>query len=290
MIPTKEDFLISNQSPWKEYKTKYNLYKKAQLPWEWYEKLIDEGKRVGIDIFSSPFDVSAVDFLENLSVPAYKIASPEITDIPLIKRLGKTGKPVILSTGLAEVEDIELALETLRSQGCSEIALLKCTTAYPTPFEEINLRTIPDMAKRFGCIGGLSDHTLGIGVSVAAVAVGAKIIEKHFTLDKENDSVDSFFSLDPEEFGLMVKEIRNIEKALGKVTYALSKTAEKNVGARRSLYIAEDIKKEEALTVRNCKSVRPGYGLHPKYLDEVIGKKVNRDLQKGDRLSLDVID
>ncbi len=286
----KDDFLIPSENPWESHKTLFSLYEKAYTPWEWHEGLILEGKKLGLDVFSSPFDCSAIDFLESLDVSAYKIASPEITDIPLIQKIGATKKPVILSTGVANLEDIALAVKTLKGQGCPGIVLLKCTTAYPAPPDELNLRTIPHMAEMFDCLVGISDHTLGVGVPIAAVSLGAKMIEKHFTLARDDGSVDDFFSLIPEEFKLMVDEVRKVEKALGKVTYDPTPESQKNSWVRRSLYISKAIKKGEKLNLDNVKSVRPGFGLHPKYLDDVLGKKINRDLEKGDRLSWNVIE
>ena len=286
----KDDFLIPSENPWESHKTLFSLYEKASTPWEWHERLILEGKKLGMDVFSSPFDCSAVDFLESLNVSAYKIASPEITDIPLIKKIGETRKPVILSTGVATLEDIALAVKILQDQGCPGIVILKCTTAYPAPPEEINLRTIPHMAEMFNCLAGISDHTLGVGVPIAAVSLGAKVIEKHFTLERDESSVDDFFSLIPEEFKLMADEVRKVEKALGNVSYEPTPGAQKNMWVRRSLYISKDITKGEELNLDNIKSVRPAYGLHPKHLDSILGKKVRRDLEMGERLSWDVIE
>ena len=286
----KEDFTIPSDNPWSDHKTLYSIYEKAFTPWEWHEDLIKEGSKIGIDVFSSPFDLSAVDLLESLNVIAYKIASPEITDIQLLKKVAQTGKPVIVSTGLAELNDIELAVKTLREYGCRDVVLLKCTSSYPAPAEEMNLRTIPDMAERFDCLTGLSDHTLGIGVPIAAIPLGARLIEKHFMLNKSDNSVDGFFSLDPQGFTQMVNEIRKIEKALGKIDYSLSPGSKKSIFAKRSLYVSKDIKKGELITQENIKSVRPSYGLHPKEWDAVIGKKTTKDLEKGDRLSWKVID
>ena len=286
----KKDFLITSDNPWSVHKTFYSLYEKAFTPWEWHKDLIEEGKKIGIEVFSSPFDLSAVDFLEKLNVAAYKIASPEISDIPLIKKVGQTGKPVIISTGLADLEDIDLAVKTLRQEGCKDIIILKCTTSYPAPAKDINLRTIPDMMERFNCLVGISDHTLGIGVPVAAVTLGARVVEKHFMLNKMDHSVDGFFSLDPQEFKKMVDEIRKIEQALGKVDYSISSESKKNLFAKRSLYIVKDIKKGEVLTVENVKSIRPFFGLHPKHFETVLGKRAAHDLEKGDRLSWDVIE
>jgi pseudaminic acid synthase len=286
----KEDFLIPGDSPWKEHNTLYSLYEKASTPWEWHEALFKEAKKVGIDIFSSPFDQTAVDFLEKLDNPIYKIASPEITDIPLLKRVGKTGKPVILSTGVATLEDLVLAVNTLRQSECKDVTILKCTTAYPTPYEEVNLRTIPHLAETFDCKVGISDHTLGIGVPVAAVTLGASVIEKHFVLNKNDDSVDAFFSLDPVEFKQMVDEVRKIEKALGKVSYDLPPSAVKNLRGRRSLYASQNIKKGEIFTENNVKSVRPSFGLHPKHFEKMIGMKAVKSIGKGERLSWDLLD
>jgi len=243
-----------------------------------------------MDVFSSPFDFSAVDFLESLNVSAYKVASPEITDIPLIKKIGATQKPVIISTGVGSLEDIALAVKTLQDERCPGIVLLNCTTAYPAPPEEMNLRTIPHMSEMFNCLVGISDHTLGVGVPIAAVSLGAKMIEKHFILERDESSVDSFFSLIPEEFKLMVVEVRKVEKALGKVSYDPTPEGQKNRRVRRSLYISKSIKKGDKLNLDNIKTVRPGFGLHPKYLEAVLGKRINCDLEKGDRLSWNVIE
>ncbi|MEW6989345.1 pseudaminic acid synthase [Colwelliaceae bacterium 6441] len=284
------DFRLPSDNKWQEHQTLHALYEKAYTPWEWHDALFKEAKKIGIDIFSAPFDQSAVELLEELNCPVYKIASPEITDIPLIKCVALTGKPVILSTGLSTLEDIELAIETLENNGCFQYVFLKCTTAYPAPPEDINLKTIPDMSKRFGCLSGISDHSLSHSVPVAAVTLGAKVIEKHFTLDKTDTSVDAFFSLSPDEFSAMVNEVRLIEKALGKVSYEISPASQKNILARRSLYISADIVKGGEITVNNIQSVRPSYGLHPKYYDDVIGKKVLKSMKKGERLQLKFIE
>jgi pseudaminic acid synthase len=285
----RTDFLIPGDSPWKEHTTLYSLYEKASTPWEWHEALFQEGKKVGIDVFSSPFDLTAVDFLEELDNPIYKIASPEITDIPLLKKVGTTGKPVILSTGVATLEDLSLAVRTLRGAGCKHLTILKCTTAYPTPYDEVNLRTIPHLAETFDCYTGISDHTLGIGVPIAAVTLGAKVIEKHFVLDKNNKSVDAFFSLNPDEFKQMVGEVRKVESAIGKVTYELTAEARKSFRGRRSLYASKDIVKGEAFSEDNVKSVRPGFGLHPKHFEALDGRKATQDITKGDPLSWNLI-
>ena len=279
------DFQIPENDPWHYKGNLYALYEEAFTPWEWHEALFAEARRIGLEIFSSPFDLTAVDFLEKLDCAAYKIASPEITDIPLLKRVAQTGKPVIMSTGLAEIEDIELAIQTLKNNGCVEYCLLKCTAAYPAPPESMNLLTIPDMMTRFACLAGVSDHTLGIGVPVASVALGARIIEKHFMLPGHS-TVDSFFSLDPQAFSLMVDEVRKVEKALGSVSYNIHGGPEK-FKARRSLYVSKDIKKGDIFTHENVKSVRPSWGLHPKYFDVILGKTAKYSMAMGDRLTLE---
>lgn len=284
-----EDFKLPSDNAWEAHSTLYKLYEKAYTPWEWHQALFEEAKKIDIDIFSAPFDISAVDFLETLACPVYKIASPEITDIALIKRVAQTGKPVILSTGLAAQEDIELAITTLENNGCQQYAFLKCTTAYPAPAEDINLNTMVDMSQKYKCVVGLSDHSLGNCVPIAAVALGARIIEKHFVLDKNDPSVDAFFSLDPNEFGTMVDDIRFIEKALGKVDYSISPASKKNMLARRSLYVCQDIAEGESITLDNIQSVRPSYGLHPKNLEKVLGMTAKEPLKKGDRLKLSVL-
>jgi pseudaminic acid synthase len=286
----REDFRIPSNSPWGKYKTFYDLYKKAHTPWEWIDKLFEESRNIGLEPLSSVFDPTSVDFLEGLNCPVYKVAAPEITDIPLLKKIGQTKKPVAVSTGLATLSDIDLAVQTLRQHGSPDIVLLKCTTAYPTPFDEINLRTIPHLAETFQCLVGLSDHTLGIGVAVASICLGAKVIEKHFVLDKNEGSIDGFFSMEPDEFRQMVEEVRKVEKGIGVVNYDITPAAQKNLNGRRSLYVSADINKGEQFTMDNVRSVRPSCGLHPKHLDSILGKRANRDLIYGDRLSWDMID
>lgn len=281
----KKDFIIPSDNPWESHNTLFSLYEKAYTPWEWHEALFKEGRNLGLDVFSTPFDLTSVDFLESLDVSVYKIASPEITDIPLLQKVAGCGKPVMLSTGVATLDDIVLAVNTLRQNGCEDVVLLKCTSAYPTPPENMNLRTIPNMSETFDCIAGLSDHSLGIGIPVAAVSVGAKVIEKHLVFDKSVDSPDAFFSLDRVEFGEMVKEVRKVEKALGKVDYGTNESAKKAMWGRRSLYVAENIKKGDLLTEENIKSVRPAFGLHPKYFQKILGKRAVKDLEIGDRLT-----
>lgn len=266
----------------------FDLYAEAQTPWEWHSIIQKHANKIGLDFFSSPFDISAVEKLETLNVPAYKIASFEITDIPLIERVAKTKKPIIISTGIAEEEDIVLAVETCRKQGNNLIALLKCTSAYPAPYNEINLKAIPLLEKKFNVIAGLSDHTLGIEIPIAAVVLGAKIIEKHFILDKSIDSVDRDFSLDAHEFLQMTNAIRNVEKALGKASLKLTEKALSARGSARSLFATQDIRKGEIFTDKNIKSLRPGLGLHPKYLPEILGKTSTKDIAKGSPLEAGV--
>jgi pseudaminic acid synthase len=259
----------------------YDLYKEASLSWDWHKPLFELAKQEGLICFSSPFDTTAVDFLETLGVPAYKIASFEITDIPLIAYVASKGKPVIISTGIADVADIELALETCRKAGNQEITLLQCTSAYPAAPEDANLLTIPDIRERFGVNAGLSDHTLGIEAPVAAVALGAKVIEKHFILDKAIGGPDAHFSLDEQEFKQMVDAVRTVEKMLGKPDYSMTPKKQKSREFARSLFVAEDVKAGEPLTEKNIRSVRPNYGMHTRYLSTVLGKVAARDLEKG---------
>ncbi len=279
---TQSDSLWAGQSL-------FDLYKKAETPWSWHAKLQELAVNLGLDFFSSPFDETAVERLESLNVPAYKIASFEITDIPLIKKVAQTGKPIIISTGIALEEDIELAVNTIREKGNNQIALLKCTSAYPSPYSEINLKAIPFLAKKYNVIPGLSDHTQGISVPVTAVALGARIIEKHFILDKSIPSVDRDFSLDPSEFKEMVNAVRQTEQALGKETLELTPKALQARNSRRSLFVVKDLKKGDILTRDNVRSLRPGNGLHPKYYDHINGKSVNQDIPEGTPLDLSMI-
>jgi pseudaminic acid synthase len=284
----KEYFKITQGTIW-DGTTLHKLYQEAYMPWEWTAEIMGLAERLGLVCFSSPFDFTAVDFLEKLNAPAYKIASFEITDIPLIAYVASKGKPVIISNGIAGLEDLQLAVDTCRKAGNNQIALLKCTSSYPAPPEEINLRTIPDLAARFDTISGLSDHTLGISVPVGAVALGAKIIEKHFILDKALGGPDSSFSLDPAEFKRMVDEVRTVEKALGKVTYDLTPKINKSREFARSLFVVKDMKAGDFLSEANVRSIRPGNGLHPKFYPEVLGKKAKKDIEKGTPLSFDLI-
>ncbi|WP_154855383.1 pseudaminic acid synthase [Cyclobacterium xiamenense] len=284
----KDDFIIKAGSIW-DGKTFHELYRSAFTPWEWHQALFDCAKEEGLTCFSSPFDKTAVDFLEGLNAPAYKIASFEITDIPLIEYVASKGKPIILSTGIAGLEDIELALDSCRRMGNDQIGLLKCTSSYPAPIEEANMAMIPEFKERFGVVPGLSDHTLGNTVPIVATTLGAKIIEKHFILDRSIGGPDASFSMNEEEFTAMVKAVREAEQAVGKVSYELTEKQKKGKDFSRSLYVVKDIKKGELITEENVRSIRPGFGMHPKELKTVIGKRFLIDVEKGSRLELSVI-
>lgn len=279
-----EYFQIKQGTLW-DGQTLYQLYKEAYTPWEWHPRLKEIAEDLGLVFFSTPFDKSAADFLENLNVPAYKVASFEITDIPLIEYIALKGKPVIISTGIATFSDIEEAVNAIRSKRNNEIILLKCVSAYPTPLEDVNLETIPDMREKFKTIVGLSDHTLGISVPIASVTLGAKIIEKHFILDRKLRSPDAAFSLEPEEFKAMVKSVREVEKALGEVSYELTEKMKKSRELSRSLFVVKDIKAGEIFTGKNVRSIRPGYGLHPKHLKNILGKKAKKNIKRGTPLN-----
>ena len=283
-----EYFQIKQGTVW-DGQVLYELYEDAYMPWDWQPKLKKIAEDLGLIVFSSPFDKTSVDFLENIDVPAYKIASFEITDIPLIEYVASKGKPIIISTGIASFEDIELAVKTCLNVGNDQIALLKCTSSYPAPLDEINLNTIHDIKNKFNVIVGLSDHTLGAEVSTAAIAAGANIIEKHFILDRNMGGPDCEFSMEPNEFKLMVDSIRNVEKALGIVSYDLSDKMKANREFSRSLFVVKDMKKDEVISEENVRSIRPGFGLHPKYLNEILGKKVNKDLKKGTPFELSFV-
>lgn len=285
----RDDFRLPDASPWASHSTLWDLYNEAHTPWDWHPVIFQEARRLGLEVFSSPFDASAVDFLESLGAPAYKIASPEITDIPLLERVAATGKPVIISLGVACPGDISLALDTLRAKGANEIVVLKCTSAYPAPVEEANLQTIADIPIRFGALSGLSDHTPGTLAAVAAICLGANVVEKHFTLSDGEESVDSFFSLDENQFSSMVRDVRWVEKAMGCVSYDISPSSELSLRGRRSLYVSATVKKGELFTHDNVKSVRPAFGMHPKHYHDVIGRHASRDLELGDRLDWDAI-
>lgn len=284
----KDDFKLQHGTIW-DGRTLYHLYEEAYTPWEWHEELITYANSLGLVCFSSPFDMTAVDFLEKLDVPAYKVASFEITDIPLIEYIASKGKPIIISTGIATLGEINEAVDACRKMDNNQIVLLKCTSAYPAKPEDANLLTIPNLKATFNVEVGLSDHTLGIAVPVASVALGAKIIEKHFILDKNIGGPDASFSLDKDQFKFMVDSVREAEKALGCVDYKLTENKLKSRQLSRSLFVVEDVKKNEVFTNNNVRSIRPGYGIKPKYLNEIIGKKAFTNIDKGTPLSWDLI-
>jgi len=285
----KEYFQIKQGTLW-DGTTLYELYKGAYMPWEWTSKIQKAAAEEGLICFSSPFDKTAVDFLEDHDMPAYKIASFEINDIPLIEYVASKGKPVIISTGIANLADIELAVQTCRKAGNGEIALLKCTSTYPAALDDINLLTIPNMQQTFQTIVGLSDHTMGISVPSASVALGAKIIEKHFILDRSMGGPDASFSLNVDEFTQMVTTVRDVEKALGTISYELSDKVKKSREHSRSLFVVKDVKKGEVFTEDNIRSIRPAFGLHTVHQKEIMGKKSNKDLEKGTPLQWNFIE
>jgi pseudaminic acid synthase len=284
----RDCFRIQGGTLW-DGRTLHDLYGEASTPWEWHQKLQTITRDLGLDFFSSPFDESAVDFLETLDVAAYKIASPELVDLPLIEKVARTGKTLIMSTGMATCEEIQEAVETARRAGARELALLKCTSAYPSPPEEMNLRTIPEMARIFGVPVGLSDHTASIAVPVAAVALDACIIEKHITLSRSGPGPDSAFSLEPGEFKAMVDAVRVAEKALGAIKFGFSAHEEASRVFRRSLFVVEDMKSGEIFSSKNLRSIRPANGLHTRHLSDVLGKQCTRDLERGTPLAWDLV-
>ena len=282
-------FQITQGTLW-DGTTLHKLYEKAYTPWDWQPKLQKIAGELGLEFFSSPFDLSAVDFLEEMNVPAYKIASFEINDIPMIRKIARLHKPMIFATGIAHLSDIELAVQTCKEEGNEQVILLKCTSAYPAPYEDVNLRTIPSLANTFDCIAGLSDHTMGSAVAGAAVALGAKVIEKHLTLRRADGGADSAFSMEPEEFKEMVQNIRKIELALGTVTYELTPKAAREREHSRSLFVAKDMKKGDVFTSENLRSVRPANGLHTKYYEDILGKRITKDAKLGTPMSWDLVD
>ncbi len=267
----------------------YDLYNEAYMPWEWQSRLKEIAVDLGLDLFSTPFDETAVNFLEDLDVPAYKVASFEIGDLTLLRQIAATGRPVILSTGMATLAEVDEAVGIFRESGGRRLALLKCTSAYPAPSEEMNLRTIPHLAQAFGVPVGLSDHTLGVAVPVAAVALGACIVEKHFTFSRGRPGPDSAFSLEPQEFKAMVEAIRAAEKALGTVSYGVSEGEAKSRPFRRSLFVVQDVKAGERFTSANVRSIRPGYGLHTRFQDQILGRCAMRDIERGTPLTWDMV-
>lgn len=286
---SKKHFLISGGTLW-DGRTLHDLYAEAYMPWPWQPKLKARAEELGVELFTTAFDESAVDFSERMNVAVHKIASFEIVDIPLIEKMAKTRKPLIISTGMATYEEIEEAVSAARNAGAMQIALLKCTSAYPAPAEAMNLRTIPDLSRRLHLPVGLSDHTLGISVPVAAVALGACIIEKHFTLSRAIPGPDSAFSLEPREFTDMVEAVRIAEKALGEIRYGGTDTEHKSKVFRRSLFVVRDIKRGEAFSLENVRSIRPGDGLHPRYLKDVMGRRANSNIELGTPLAWELIE
>ena len=284
-----EFFIEDKDSLWKG-KSMYELYQEAYTPWEWHKPIMQRAKALGMLCFSTPFDETAVDFLEDLNVPAYKIASFENTHLPLIKKVAYTGKPMIISTGMASIAELDETVCTIRDAGCEDFVLLKCTSTYPAAPENSNLLTIPHMRKLFNCEVGLSDHTMGVGASVAAVAHGATVIEKHFTLRRADGGVDSAFSMEPEEMKQLVIETERSWQSLGKVTYGPSEAEKGSLVFRRSLYIAEDMKKDDVLNEKNLRIVRPSMGLAPKYYETLLGRKVNCDIKKGTAVEWELIE
>ena len=280
----KDDFIIKG-TIW-EGENYHSLYKKAYTPWEWHDDLFKTAKDEGLICFSTPFDFSSVDFLETLNVPLYKIASFEITDIPLIYYIAKKGKPIILSTGIADLDDINLAIKTCLDAGNDKLIILKCTSSYPAPIDEANLTMIRDLKHRFGFYSGISDHTIGNLAPILSVSYGAKVIEKHFIIDRSTGGPDSSFSMNENEFKNMVNAVRDAEKAIGTVNYKLTEKQKKGRDFSKSLYVVKDVLKGTIVSEENIRSIRPGFGLHPKYYNEVIGKKFNKDLFFGDRLTL----
>ena len=283
----KEDFIIKD-TIWSGRKL-YDLYKEAFTPWEWHEKLFEVARSEDLICFSSPFDPSSVDLLEKLNVPAYKIASFEITDIPLIEYVASKGKPVIISTGIAEINDIELAIDACKRMGNNDIALLKCTSSYPAPINEANMIMVKDLAERFNVITGLSDHTMGSTAPIVATIYGAKIIEKHFILDRNIGGPDSSFSMNELEFSEMVKSVREAEMAIGEISYHLTPKQKMGKDFSRSLYFVKDLKVGDIISPEHIKSIRPGFGLHPKYFNEIIGKRVSKNVEIGDRVTLEIV-
>lgn len=282
-------FQITQGTIW-DGTTLHKLYQTAYTPWEWQPKLKEIAEEMGLVFFSSPFDLSSVDFLEEMDVPVYKVASFEINDIPMIKKIAKLGKPIIMATGIAYLSDIELALKTCREAGNEDVILLKCCSAYPAPYEDINLKTIPSMKETFDCVVGLSDHTMGTAVAGAGVALGAKVVEKHLTLSRADGGADAAFSMEPHEFKEMVDNIRMIEKAVGRATYELTEKQKNSRDHSRSLFVAKDMKKGDVFTTENLRSVRPSCGLHTQYYEELLGKKISKDAKLGTPMSWELVD
>lgn len=287
-VDCHSDIFVNHGGLW-DGMTEYELYQEASTPWEWQPRLMEIANKLGLECFSSPFDFASVDFMTECKMPAYKVASYEINDIPLIRKIAAQHKPIIFATGIAHLEDIDRAMQICREEGNDEVFLLKCVSAYPTPYEEINLRMIPTLAARYDCLVGLSDHSMGSVVPVGAVPFGIKMVEKHLTLKRSDGGPDGAFSMEPREFKEMVDNIRIIEKALGASEYALTPKQEKERNGSRSLFVVKDIKAGEKITPENVRSIRPGYGLHTMYYEEVLGKTVTRDVKMGTPLSWDMM-
>lgn len=294
---TADTITIDCDAPWFQIKegtvwdgmTLHQLYREAYTPWDWQPRLMEEAKKLGLECFSSPFDFSSVDFLEEMKVPAYKIASYEINDIPLIRKVARLHKPIIFATGIAYPEDIRLALDICKKEGNENIFLLKCVSSYPTPYDEVNLRVIPTLANTYDCLTGISDHTMGTIVSAGSVPLGAKMIEKHLTLKRADGGPDSSFSMEPGEFAKLVQEVRILERALGSAEYSLTDTQKLEHGGSRSLFVVKDIQAGEKLTPENIRSIRPGNGLHTKHYEAVLGRTAKTDLKKGTPLAWELI-
>ena len=288
-IDAPEFRIEDEQSLW-HGKTLYELYEEAHTPWEWHAPIMDRAKELGLICFSTPFDETAVDFLEDLDVPAYKIASFENTDLALIRKVAATGKPILMSTGMASVEELELSVNTVREAGCKNLILLKCTSSYPASPEDSNILTLPDMRERFGCEVGLSDHTLGVGAAVAAVVHGAVVVEKHFTLSRAEGGVDSAFSMEPNEMRQLVEETTRARQSLGSVQYGAGQAEAGSIQFRRSLYITQDIQAGDRLDEQNVRCIRPGLGLAPKHLPEILGRRVNTAVKRGTPLAWEILE
>lgn len=284
------EFRIDDPGSLWQGKTLYRLYAQAHTPWDWHRPIFERCRKVGLIPFSTPFDATAVDFLETLEVPCYKIASFENTDLPLIRKVAATGKPMIISTGMATEEELHDSVATAREAGCRELVLLKCTSTYPASAENTNILTLPDLSRRFGCIAGLSDHTMGIGVALASVALGAAVIEKHFTLRRADGGVDAAFSLEPEELRALVIGAEQAWQALGEVRYGPTEQEKQSLVLRRSLYIVRDMRAGDTFTPENIRAIRPGLGLPTKHIDEVLGRRARRDVRRGTPLNWDMLD
>ncbi len=287
-LSEREFFIADPDSPWKGTSL-YELYQKAHTPWEWHEPIFDRARELGMIPFSTPFDESSVEFLEELNVPCYKIASFENTDLPLIRRVAATGKPIIISTGMASIAELDETVRAAQDAGCNELILLKCTSTYPATAENTHIRTIPHMRELFNCEVGLSDHTLGVAVSLASIALGATVIEKHFTLDRADGGVDSTFSMEPDEMSSLVQESERAWQALGRIRYGATEAEKKSMAFRRSIYIVENVKAGDVLTSENLRCIRPGLGLPPKYYEMLLGRKINQDVKKGTPMKWELI-